>query len=173
MKPLVSRDFTCRHSQLIISPCSSLLLVCPRTPKHLVFFCVFLFCPFLLLQVLKGHIGLSTAVFPAGTTGIALDPYARRPMWQAGLDYRHGFDLKEERKKREKAQERNWKRWCFFFFSSSSFYSFFDSSPLLLPGTGHGVGSFLNVHEGPIGISGRPGAGLHELKQGMIVTDGW
>ena len=35
-------------------------------------------------------------------------------------------------------------------------------------GTGHGVGSFLNVHEGPHGIS------LYSqvaLKEGMVVTD--
>ena len=38
-------------------------------------------------------------------------------------------------------------------------------------GTGHGVGSFLNVHEGPIGISSRLAANLPPLKAGMIVTD--
>eukprot|EP00052_Salpingoeca_macrocollata_P021312 m.182224 g.182224 ORF g.182224 m.182224 type:complete len:650 (-) comp21500_c0_seq2:105-2054(-) len=38
-------------------------------------------------------------------------------------------------------------------------------------GTGHGVGSFLNVHEGPIGISQRPRSGAHPLKAGMIVTN--
>jgi Xaa-Pro aminopeptidase len=57
--------------------------------------------------VLQGHIALDTAVFPIGTNGYLLDPFARAPLWQLGLDYRHG--------------------------------------------TGHGVGSFLNVHEGPHG----------------------
>eukprot|EP00041_Stephanoeca_diplocostata_P014098 m.253164 g.253164 ORF g.253164 m.253164 type:complete len:624 (+) comp19577_c1_seq7:174-2045(+) len=77
-------------------------------------------------RVLQGHIALSTAVFPQGTTGLLLDSFARRPLWEAGLDYRHG--------------------------------------------TGHGVGSFLNVHEGPIGISFRMSSGKHPLKSGMIVT---
>ncbi|KJK75456.1 peptidase [Metarhizium anisopliae BRIP 53293] len=61
--------------------------------------------------VLKGLIGLDTAVFPKGTTGFALDCLARQHLWKNGLDYRHG--------------------------------------------TGHGVGSYLNVHEGPIGIGTR------------------
>ncbi|POR38463.1 Putative Xaa-Pro aminopeptidase P [Tolypocladium paradoxum] len=61
--------------------------------------------------VLKGVIGLDTAVFPKGTTGFALDCLARQHLWKTGLDYRHG--------------------------------------------TGHGVGSYLNVHEGPIGIGTR------------------
>ncbi|KAG6040957.1 hypothetical protein E4U41_006491 [Claviceps citrina] len=61
--------------------------------------------------VLKGLIGLDTAVFPKGTTGFALDCLARQHLWKSGLDYRHG--------------------------------------------TGHGVGSYLNVHEGPIGIGTR------------------
>lgn len=40
-------------------------------------------------------------------------------------------------------------------------------------GTGHGVGAFLNVHEGPHGISprGRPGGYTGGLKAGMTVTD--
>ncbi|GMH53850.1 hypothetical protein TrRE_jg10182, partial [Triparma retinervis] len=64
---------------------------------------------------LKGHIGLGSAVFPAGTCGLVLDAYARGPLWSLGLDYGHG--------------------------------------------TGHGIGAFMNVHEGPFGISGagRPG----------------
>ncbi|HMQ57347.1 MAG TPA: M24B family metallopeptidase, partial [Rhizobiaceae bacterium] len=35
-------------------------------------------------------------------------------------------------------------------------------------GTGHGVGSYLSVHEGPQSISRR---GMHELKPGMILSD--
>ena len=30
------------------------------------------------------------AVFPPGTPGLALDTLARRSLWAAGLDYRHG-----------------------------------------------------------------------------------
>lgn len=37
-------------------------------------------------------------------------------------------------------------------------------------GTGHGVGSFLNVHEGPHGIGKRPYP--EPLQENMIVTDG-
>ncbi len=40
--------------------------------------------------VLKGHIALATAVFPKGTSGSQLDALARRPLWDAGLDYDHG-----------------------------------------------------------------------------------
>jgi len=61
--------------------------------------------------VLKGHIALDQARFPKGTTGLAIDGFARQFLWNEGLDYRHG--------------------------------------------TGHGVGSFLNVHEGPMGIGTR------------------
>lgn len=38
-------------------------------------------------------------------------------------------------------------------------------------GTGHGVGSFLNVHEGPHGISKRASAAAAALQQGMVVTN--
>ena len=55
--------------------------------------------------VLRGHIRLAMAKFPAGTTGTQLDVCARYAMWQEGVNYLHG--------------------------------------------TGHGVGSYLNVHEGP------------------------
>lgn len=41
-------------------------------------------------RVLKGHIALATAKFPKGTTGTELDSFARRPLWDAGLDYDHG-----------------------------------------------------------------------------------
>jgi Xaa-Pro aminopeptidase len=40
--------------------------------------------------VLKGHIALATAIFPDGTMGSKLDILARLPLWQEGLDYRHG-----------------------------------------------------------------------------------
>jgi Xaa-Pro aminopeptidase len=63
-------------------------------------------------RVLKGHIALATVRFPEGTIGMQLDSFARRPLWEAGLDYDHG--------------------------------------------TGHGVGSYLSVHEGPQNISKRP-----------------
>ena len=74
--------------------------------------------------VLKGHIAVATARFPKGTRGRDLDPFARRALWQAGLDYDHG--------------------------------------------TGHGVGSYLSVHEGPVSIS-RMGAAV--LKPGMIISN--
>ena len=81
-------------------------------------------------RVLKGHIALSSAVFPQGTRGAQLDVLARAPLWQAGLDYAHG--------------------------------------------TGHGVGSYLAVHEGPQRIAtmagGQPG-GDEPLAAGMIVSN--
>jgi Xaa-Pro aminopeptidase len=40
--------------------------------------------------VLKGHIALSTAIFPAGTRGSQLDILARKAMWDLGLNYGHG-----------------------------------------------------------------------------------
>jgi Xaa-Pro aminopeptidase len=40
--------------------------------------------------VLQGHIALSSAVFPSGTGGVALDALARAPIWAQGLEYRHG-----------------------------------------------------------------------------------
>jgi Xaa-Pro aminopeptidase len=39
-------------------------------------------------------------------------------------------------------------------------------------GTGHGVGSFLNVHEGPQGIGYRPYFQETPLQPGMTVTNG-
>ncbi|HEY5347316.1 MAG TPA: aminopeptidase P family protein, partial [Rhizomicrobium sp.] len=76
-------------------------------------------------RVLKGHIALATARFPEGTIGGQLDAFARRPLWEAGLDYDHG--------------------------------------------TGHGVGSYLSVHEGPQNISKRPVA--QALRPGMICSN--
>lgn len=40
--------------------------------------------------VLKAHIALAQARFPVGTSGDKLDILAREPMWQYGLDYKHG-----------------------------------------------------------------------------------
>ncbi|HEX4117402.1 MAG TPA: aminopeptidase P family protein [Rhizomicrobium sp.] len=76
-------------------------------------------------RVLKGHIALATVRFPEGTIGMQLDSFARRPLWEAGLDYDHG--------------------------------------------TGHGVGSYLAVHEGPQNISKRPVS--QALLPGMICSN--
>ena len=81
-------------------------------------------------RVLKGHIAIATAVFPKGTRGSQLDSFARRPLWEAGLDYAHG--------------------------------------------TGHGVGSFLSVHEGPQRISpvgSAQSGGDEPLQAGMILSN--
>ncbi len=40
--------------------------------------------------VLKGHIALDQARFPAGTTGTQLDALARQFLWREGFDYDHG-----------------------------------------------------------------------------------
>jgi Xaa-Pro aminopeptidase len=76
-------------------------------------------------RVLQGHIALATIRFPEGTTGPALDGFARAPLWAVGLDYDHG--------------------------------------------TGHGVGVFLGVHEGPQRISKAPNTVA--LQPGMIVSN--
>lgn len=41
-------------------------------------------------RVLQGHIAMDTLVFPKGTAGVRLDAFARRALWQVGLDYSHG-----------------------------------------------------------------------------------
>ncbi|CAM9113332.1 unnamed protein product [Discosporangium mesarthrocarpum] len=41
-------------------------------------------------RVLQGHIGLATATFPDGTPGFLIDAFARKSLWEAGLDYQHG-----------------------------------------------------------------------------------
>ena len=81
-------------------------------------------------RVLKGHIAIATALFPKGTRGSQLDSFARRPLWEAGLDYAHG--------------------------------------------TGHGVGAFLAVHEGPQRISpagSSQSGGDEPLQAGMILSN--
>ncbi|HFA51241.1 MAG TPA: aminopeptidase P family protein [Bacteroidetes bacterium] len=40
--------------------------------------------------VLKGHIALAMAKFPAGTTGVQLDTLARMNLWQQQMNYGHG-----------------------------------------------------------------------------------
>ena len=75
-------------------------------------------------RVLKGHLAVAMARFPAGTTGAQIDTLARQYLWAAGLDFDHG--------------------------------------------TGHGIGSFLNVHEGPARISK---LGTVPLEAGMILSD--
>lgn len=79
-------------------------------------------------RVLKGNLALERAIFPAGTSGLQLDALARLPLWQVGLDFRHG--------------------------------------------TGHGVGHFLNVHEGPQSISFRPSSNEAKFVPGMTITNG-
>ena len=75
--------------------------------------------------VLRGMIDLTMQRFLYGTTGSNLDIIARIPLWNAGMDYKHG--------------------------------------------TGHGLGFFLNVHEGPHRIAMVPNA--IKLEKGMIVSN--
>ena len=75
--------------------------------------------------VLRGHIGLARAVFPAGTPGCRLDALAREPLWACQRNFGHG--------------------------------------------TGHGVGWFLGVHEGPQDI--RQNLNPAGFAAGMIVSD--
>jgi len=41
-------------------------------------------------RVLKGHIALDQTIWPENTPGHVLDAYARRPLWEIGLNYMHG-----------------------------------------------------------------------------------
>ena len=75
--------------------------------------------------VLKGHLQLQNAHFPAGTCGTQLDVLARIAMWKSGINYLHG--------------------------------------------TGHGIGHFLCVHEGPHQV--RMNHMPTPLEPGMILTD--
>lgn len=75
--------------------------------------------------VLKGHIGIATAIYLEGTRGSQLDILARKALWDNLMNYGHG--------------------------------------------TGHGVGYFLNVHEGPQNI--RMEVNPTELKIGMITSN--
>jgi len=74
--------------------------------------------------VLKGMIAISRLRFPPGLSGRDIDGFARRHLWQAGLDYDHG--------------------------------------------TGHGVGAYLGVHEGPAAISRRS---TEPLRPGMVLSN--
>ena len=38
----------------------------------------------------SGHVNLIQAIFPEGTRGPALDVMSRAPLWEAGLDFKHG-----------------------------------------------------------------------------------
>ena len=40
--------------------------------------------------ILKGHLALSRAIFPVGTTGVQLDVLARGPIWNEGMTFWHG-----------------------------------------------------------------------------------
>ncbi len=80
--------------------------------------------------VLRGHINLARAKFPKGLSGDNLDYLAHEPLWEMGLDYRHG--------------------------------------------TGHGVGHYLNVHEGPNGFSwdrSYMDTDMPAFEEGMLTSD--
>jgi Xaa-Pro aminopeptidase len=44
----------------------------------------------LYTAVLRGNLNLAAAKFPKGVTGCNLDILARQPLWELGLDYKHG-----------------------------------------------------------------------------------
>ncbi|XP_030850914.1 xaa-Pro aminopeptidase 1 isoform X1 [Strongylocentrotus purpuratus] len=78
-------------------------------------------------RVLMGHINLVLATFRTGVYGREIDAHARQPLWEGGLDYRHG--------------------------------------------TGHGIGHFLNVHEGPASISLGYSSRHDPIYTGMFFSD--
>ncbi|CAB0011574.1 unnamed protein product [Nesidiocoris tenuis] len=79
-------------------------------------------------RVLKGVIALNTARFPQKLKSYVLDAFARRALWDVGLEYGHG--------------------------------------------TGHGIGAYLCVHEGPMSISWRPRPDDSGLEADMFVSNG-
>uniref|UniRef100_A0A224XLD9 Putative xaa-pro aminopeptidase n=1 Tax=Panstrongylus lignarius TaxID=156445 RepID=A0A224XLD9_9HEMI len=78
-------------------------------------------------RVYQGVVAIAAAKFPYGIKGNCLDSFARKPLWDVGLDYKHG--------------------------------------------TGHGIGSYLFVHEGPMGISWRPYPDDPGLQPNMFLSD--
>jgi Xaa-Pro aminopeptidase len=40
-------------------------------------------------RVLQGHIAIDTAIFPPSTTGYIIDSWARKALWQDGMNYMH------------------------------------------------------------------------------------
>jgi Xaa-Pro aminopeptidase len=77
-------------------------------------------------RVLLGNLDLERLIWPSNSTfaGLDFDAFARRRIWEVGLDYKHG--------------------------------------------TGHGVGSFLCVHEGPHGTSR---GNKVKFEEGMCVSN--
>ncbi|XP_062613276.1 xaa-Pro aminopeptidase 1-like isoform X2 [Saccostrea cucullata] len=80
-------------------------------------------------RVLMGHVDLAMMKFISGLYGREIDAIARRPLWEVGLQYRHG--------------------------------------------TGHGIGMFLSVHEGPgrISLSHAPFESDSPLADGNFFSD--
>ncbi|KAF7338774.1 putative Xaa-Pro aminopeptidase P [Mycena sanguinolenta] len=96
-------------------------------------------------RVLQGHIAIDMAVFPNGTTGYLLDAFARKALWQDGLG---SLPV-----------------------SSSSHSALDEFIKSQSHGTGHGVGHYLNVHEGPQGMGVRIAYNSTALKPGMTVSN--
>ncbi|CAC5392510.1 pepP [Mytilus coruscus] len=80
-------------------------------------------------RVLMGQVDLARILFPNTLYGREIDAIARRPLWDVGLEYRHG--------------------------------------------TGHGIGSYLSVHEGPgrISLSHASFASDEKLDEFMFFSD--
>ncbi|GFU20859.1 xaa-Pro aminopeptidase 1 [Nephila pilipes] len=78
-------------------------------------------------RVMKGHIAISSAVFPRHIKGQMLDTLARKSLWEVGLNYMHK--------------------------------------------TGHGVGAYLTVHEGPTEIDWKTNPDDPGLQEGMILSN--
>lgn len=93
--------------------------------------------------VLKGNIALDVAVFPKGTSGFALDTLARQFLWVSTQ--------------------------CFVQLQASNFWQ--AEGLDYRHGTGHGVGSYLNVHEGPIGIGTRIQLSEVPLAPGNVISN--
>ena len=76
-------------------------------------------------RALKGTIGIAKCKFPAGIRGCLIDAFARKALWDAGINYLHG--------------------------------------------TCHGIGHYMNVHEGPQSIRMEENPVI--LEPGMVMSD--
>eukprot|EP00597_Dinobryon_sp_UTEXLB2267_P019396 CAMPEP_0201114138 /NCGR_PEP_ID=MMETSP0812-20130820/78225_1 /ASSEMBLY_ACC=CAM_ASM_000668 /TAXON_ID=98059 /ORGANISM="Dinobryon sp., Strain UTEXLB2267" /LENGTH=584 /DNA_ID=CAMNT_0047377737 /DNA_START=252 /DNA_END=2007 /DNA_ORIENTATION=- len=135
--------------------------------------------------VLKGHIALAQAVFPTGTPGSRLDCLARAALWQQGLDYNHGtghgvgayLNVHESVSHRDTgippgllgpcctlATRAGLQSRVIFLLTTANF-------DIGCVQEGHGVGAYLNVHEGPQGIGFRRIENEAGFAAGMTISN--
>ncbi|PZC71878.1 hypothetical protein B5X24_HaOG212290 [Helicoverpa armigera] len=145
-------------------------------------------------RVLKGQIMLGSALFPQGVKGNVLDSFARHSLWEVGLDYAHGtgHGVGHFLNVHEGPSGVSWRPYPHDpglkpaqILSNGQCTTTYCATPRLgfarhslwevgldyAHGTGHGVGHFLNVHEGPSGVSWRPYPHDPGLKPAQILSN--